>query len=184
MNRSKLLVALMGGTAILAFGQFAGATTAQTHADYTAAIDRASVVYKDASAKCAPLAGHEKDMCAVDAKAVEKRAKALAEANYKGTIKSRTASQIANADADFMVAKVACDTRSGHEKDVCLKQAKATQVKLVADAKAHKTAVDARADAREDTRDAQYKVALAKCDALSSTEKDTCVTSAKSAYGK
>jgi hypothetical protein len=184
MNRSKLLVALMGGTAILAFGQFASATTAQTRADYTAAVDRASAVYKDASAICGPLAGHEKDMCVVDAKAVEKRAKASAEANYKGTIKSRTASQIANADADFMVAKVACDTKAGQEKNVCLKQAQATHVKLVADAKAHKTAVDARADAREETRDAQYKVALTKCDAMSSTEKDTCVTSAKSAYGK
>lgn len=179
-----LLVASMGGAAILSFGQFAGATSTQTRADYTAALDRASAVYKDASAKCEPLTGHEKDVCVVDAKAVEKRAKASAEANYKGTIKSRTASEIANADADFMVAKVACDTKAAHEKDVCLTQAKATQVKLVADAKAHKAAVDARADARDDTRDAQHKVALAKCETMSGTEKDTCVTSAKSAYRK
>jgi hypothetical protein len=37
---------------------------------------------------------------------------------------------------------------------------------------------------REDTRNAQYKVALVKCDVVAGTEKDTCVTSAKSAFGK
>jgi hypothetical protein len=184
MNRSKLLVSSLGGAAILSVAQFAFAATAQTRVDYTAAMDRATVVYKDARAKCEPLTGHNKDVCVVDAKAVEKRAKASAEANYKGTIKSKTDSRIAYADADYMVAKVACDTKAGQEKDVCVKQAQATQVKLVADAKANKTSVDARVDAQEDTRDAQYKVALAKCDAMSGTEKDGCVTSAKSAFGK
>ena len=184
MNRSRLLIASIGGAAILSCAQFAFAKTAQPRADYTAAKDQASVVYKDARAKCDALKEHEKDMCVVEAKAAEKRAKALAEANYKGTIKAKTDSQIANADADLMVAKVACDTKAGNEKDVCVKQAKATNVKLVADAKAHKTEVVARADAREDTRDAQYKVALAKCDAMTSAAKDTCVASAKSTYAK
>jgi len=184
MNRSKLLVASIGGVAILCSAQFSMAKTTQTRVDYTAATEHASVVYKEARAKCDPLAGHEKDMCLIEAKAVEKRAKASAEADYKGTNKAKTDSRIANADADFMVAKVACAAKTGHEKEICVKEAKATQVKLVADAKAHKTSVDARVDAREDTRDAQRKVALAKCDAMSGTEKDTCVASAKSAYGK
>ena len=121
----------------MSFTQFTFATT-QTRADYTAAVDRAAVVYKDARAKCDPLTGHGKDMCVVEAKAVEKRAKASAEAAYKGTIKSKTDSQIANADAEFMVAKVACDTKAGAAKDICVKQAQATRVKLVADVKAHK----------------------------------------------
>src|SRR5271170_8320799 len=110
MNRSKLWVALMGGTAMLAFGQLVSAAPLQTHAEYSAAVDRASLEFKDANAKCEPLAGHAKDMCVVEAQAAEKRAKASAEANYKGTTESRTDSQIANADGDFMIAKVACDT--------------------------------------------------------------------------
>ena len=134
MNRSRLLVA----SVILSFAPFAFAMTTQTRIDYTAAMDRASVVYKDAAAKCETRTGHDKDMCVVEAKAVEKRAKAAAEVNYKGTVKSKTDSQIANADADFMVAKVACDTKAGPAKDVCVKQAQATRVKLVADVKAHK----------------------------------------------
>ena len=37
---------------------------------------------------------------------------------------------------------------------------------------------------REDTRDAQYKVAVEKCDAMSGAAKDTCVKNAKVRYGK
>lgn len=184
MNRSKLLVASIQGVAILSFAPLTFATTPQTRVDYTAARDHAWVEYKHARAKCEPLTGHDRDMCVVEAKAVEKRQTASAEADYKGTIKSKTNSRIAHADADYMVAKVACDTKAGQEKDICVREARATQVKLVADAKANKTAVDARDDAREDTRDAQYKVALAKCDAMAGTDKDNCVTAAKSAYGK
>lgn len=184
MNVSRLLVASIGSAAVLSFSQFTFAATMQSASEHTAALDRASAVSKDARARCEPLKAHEKDMCVVEAKAAEKRAKAAAEANYKGTIKSKTDSLIANADADFMVAKVACDTKAGPEKNVCVKEAQSAQVKRVADAKAHKTSVDAQADAREDTRDAQYKVALAKCDAMSGTGKDTCVNSAKSTYGK
>jgi hypothetical protein len=63
---------------------------------------------------------------------------------------------------------------------VWLKQANATYVKLVADAKAHKMAVEALVEAREDTRDAQQKVALAKCDAMSESIRMTLI-SAKAA---
>ena len=184
MNRSKLLVASMGGAAILACAQLAFAVTTQTRSDYTAAVDRASTEYKGARAKCEPLTGHDKDRCSVEAKAAEKRAKASAEANYRATDKAKSDSRIADADADFMVAKVACDTKARHEKDQCMKQAKATHVKLVADARGHKISVDARAESREDTREAQREVALAKCDAMSGIDKDTCVTSARAAYAK
>jgi len=178
MKTLRLSAASIGIAAIFACVQPAFATT-QARADYTAALKHASAAYKADRIKCDTLAGHDKDMCAVEAKAAEKRANASAEADYRGTVKAKTSRRIANADADLMVAKVACDTKTGQEKDVCIKQAQATQVKLVADAKAHKTAVDARADAREDTRDAQNKVAVAKCDALSGTDKDACNAAVK-----
>jgi hypothetical protein len=183
MNRSSIVVTALAGAAVLSFAQFAAAVPTQSRIDYSAAMDRASVVYKDARAKCDSLAGHGKDMCVVEAKAGEKRAMAVAEAHYQGTLKAATASRIADADADLMVAKVACDAKTGQEKNVCVKQAQATQVKLVAEAKANKTSIDARADAREETREAQYKVAIAKCDALAGPEKEACTSSAKSAHG-
>ena len=43
---------------------------------------------------------------------------------------------------------------------------------------------EARKDALEDTRDADYKVAIEKCDSLSGAAKDTCVKNAKVKYGK
>jgi hypothetical protein len=154
MSTSKLLVALMGSAAMLVSGQSAFAATTQARADYSATRNQISADYKDAYAKCEPLTGHDREMCLVEARATERRAKASAEANYKGTIRSKTDSQIADANADSMVAKVACEVKAGPEKDLCVQQAEATRVKLVNAAHAHKTELeqaelDARGDARE-----------------------------------
>ena len=76
-----------------------------------------------------------------------------------------------------------------------MKEAKAAHVKAVADAKVDRVAADtrntaadktaaARRDATEDKRDADYKVAIEKCDSLSGSAKDTCVSNAKARYGK
>jgi len=76
-----------------------------------------------------------------------------------------------------------------------VKEAKAAHTKAKADAKvaradskaskdAHEKRADARKDAREDTRDAEYKVAVEKCDALSGAAKDHCVKDAKAHYGR
>jgi hypothetical protein len=43
---------------------------------------------------------------------------------------------------------------------------------------------EARKDAAEDKRDADYKVAVEKCDALSGAPKDSCVKDAKVRFGK
>ena len=89
---------------------------------------------------------------------------------------------VARADADYKAAKDACKPKQGNDKDVCLKEAKAEHVKAVADAKAQLKSKNAKADAREDTMVAQYKVAKEKCDALSGDAKDQCVKDAKLKY--
>ena len=43
---------------------------------------------------------------------------------------------------------------------------------------------DARKDASTDKRDADYAVAIEKCDALAGTAKDACVGNAKAQFGK
>jgi hypothetical protein len=43
---------------------------------------------------------------------------------------------------------------------------------------------EARKDAAIDKRDADYKVAIAKCDALAGDPKTACVATAKSTFGK
>jgi len=43
---------------------------------------------------------------------------------------------------------------------------------------------DASRNAAEDKRDADYKVAVEKCDALSGAAKNSCVQDAKARFGK
>jgi hypothetical protein len=86
-------------------------------------------------------------------------------------------------------------TSPANAKDVCVKEADTALVKAKASAKVDRVAADARddsamkqADARqqaaEDKRNADYKVAVEKCDALSGAAKNTCVSEAKLRYGK
>jgi hypothetical protein len=78
---------------------------------------------------------------------------------------------------------------------VCVKEADAALVRAKADAKVDRVAADtqqdstakqadARLQAEQDKRDADYKVAIEKCDALSGSAKNTCVSEAKLRYGK
>lgn len=92
--------------------------------------------------------------------------------------------QIHRAKADYKAAKAKCDEMSGNAKDVCMDEAKAAKTKAETDAKAQRKSTSARADANEDQREADYKVAKEKCDALSGGEKDRCVDEAKAKYGQ
>jgi len=132
MNRIRWVAFCMAGFAIVTFTQFPYAATLQTRVDYAAALERVYETYRIARAQCAPLTGHDRDMCAVAAQAAERRSKAAAEVNYKGTIKSKSDSAIADADADLMIARVACATRIARERSACVSEARDVNVKLVA----------------------------------------------------
>lgn len=69
-------------------------TTTPTLTDYAAAVGRAAVVYEHDRARCDPLFGHDRDMCMVEAQAVEMRARAAADVNYNGTLTSQSKSRI------------------------------------------------------------------------------------------
>jgi len=132
MNRIRWVAFCVAGFAIVTFTQFPYAATLQTRVDYAAALERVYETYRIARAQCAPLTGHDRDMCAVAAQAAERRSKAAAEVNYKGTIKSKSDSAIADADADLMIARVACATRIARERSACVSEARDVNVKLVA----------------------------------------------------
>jgi len=149
-------------------------------------------VDKDA---CSSRSGNAKDICLADANGKEKVAKADAEAAYKNTPTAREGARVTRAEATYSVAKEKCDELAGNTKDVCVKEADAALVKAKADAKVDRVAADTRqdsatkqADARKeanaDKRDADYKVAIEKCDAVAGPAKDSCVSTAKAQYGK
>ena len=185
---------------------FAGASMAQTSspltyttpmskANYNQAIKDADARYKSANQACSSLSGNAKDICVAEAKGKRDVAKGNAEAAYRHTAKARESARVVNAQAVYNVAIEKCDDMAGNPKDVCVKEAKAGLVNGKADAKVDRVASDtnreaattqavARKDASAEKREAEYKVALEKCDALAGAAKDACVSSAKTQFGQ
>jgi len=199
MNLSKTLMALFAAAGLA----FAGGTMAATPStgatmDKNArdqAIKAADAQYKTDKEACKSMSGNAKDICMEEAKGKEKVAKADAKAAYENTPRARENARLARAEAQYDVAKEKCDDLTGNQKDVCKKEASANYTKAKADAKVDRVAADAsqssmkktadaRKDAAEDKRDADYKVAVEKCDSLAGAAKDTCVRDAKARYGK
>ena len=193
---SKLMISLLAAAGI-AFAGAANAADSKTMSRdaYKADKDKIEAQYKADKDRCGSMSGNAKDVCQAEAKGKEKVAKAELEANYKNTDKARIDARMAKADADYDVAKEKCDDLSGNQKDVCVKEAKAGLTKAKADAKVDRVAADTRKDsadktaeakreAASDKRDADYKVAIEKCDAFAGAVKDTCVRDAKVRFGK
>ena len=162
---------------------------------YDTAVKNAETQYKTDKAACDARSGNAKDICLAEASGKEKIAKADAEAAYKATPKAREDARDARAEATHAVAKEKCDNLSGNAKDVCVKEADAALVKAKADAKVDRVAsdtqqdstarlADARQQAAQDKRDADYKVAIERCDAMSGSAKAICISDAKLRYGK
>ena len=162
---------------------------------YDTAVKNAEMQAKIDKDACSSRSGNAKDICLAEANGKEKVAKADAEAAYKSTPKAREDARVTRAEATHNVAKEKCDELAGNPKDVCVKEADAALVKAKADAKVDRVAADARQDAATkqadankeasaDKRNAEYKVAIEKCDALAGPAKDTCVSNAKVQYGK
>ena len=193
MKTSKLLMTLLAAAGL----SLAAGTSAQTMNKDARdmAVKNAETQYKADKEACSSLSGNAKDICVEEAKGKEKIAKADANATFEGTPKAREDARLARADATYAVAKEKCDDLAGNPKDVCAKEANAAYVKAKADAKVDRVAADTRKDSAEktaqaqhdamtDKRDADYKVAIEKCDALAGAAKDACVQNAKMHYGK
>jgi len=161
----------------------AGAAT-MSKSDYRAGKSLISADYKTEKAACAVLAGNTKDICVEEAKGKEAIAKAELEYAYTGKATDSNKVLVTKAKAVYAVAKERCDDKSGNAKDVCVKEAKAVETKALADAKLGKQIGEARKDAAQEKRDADYKVAIEKCDMLAGDTKASCVASAKTTFGK
>ena len=164
--------------ALAGAGQAAGDKSA-----YESAKASAKSSYEAAKSRCDALDGNAKDICVAEAKAARTKAEVTAEATYKNTPKAREHAVREAAEADYKVARERCDDRTGNDKDVCVKVAKAALVKSKADAKVARVSADARSDAAKDKREAEYNVAAQKCDAMSGEAKSACVKDAKAKYG-
>jgi hypothetical protein len=162
----------------------AGAATAEAKAVYKQAQDEANASYTAARARCDALSGNPKAVCVEESRAARVRRVEEAGALYKNTLKAYTQSRLTIASANYELDKAKCRALAGNDKDVCVQQAKATLIAAQADARADKKAIEARTDARDDKRTAEYNVAREKCDAFAGAARDSCISAAKSQYGK
>lgn len=153
-------------------------------ANYQAEKERISAEYKADKAACSSRSGNANDICVEQAKGKEKLALAQLEYTYTGKAEDQNKIMKTKAEVDYAVAKEKCDDLAGNAKDVCVKEAQAAETKALADAKLDKKVGEARTEAVDDKRDAEYKVAAEKCDTLAGDAKASCMSAAKLKFGK
>lgn len=174
--------ALLAAAVLLAFLPAHAANLSRS--DYSAGKTRISAEHTAAKRACAPMTGNAKDVCQEEAKAQEQVARAQLEYSYSGKPADEIKVRVARAKSAYAVAKEKCDDQSGNAKDVCVKEAQAIETKALAEARVLKTVGEARSDAAADTRDADYKLAAERCEALAGDAQRNCVAAAKAKYGK
>jgi len=173
----------------------ASAAQNMNKADHSAQKDLIAADYKAGKAACKSFAGNANDICVAEAKGRKNIANASLEAHYKPSRDADYKIRVAEADADYGVAREKCDNQAGNQKSVCVKEAKAAQTTAKVDANAHMKVMNAkivagdkvfaaRNDAAIDKDNANYAVALQKCDVFGGDVKARCVADAKATYGK
>jgi len=182
MHKSVHMICPLFAAAIVALSLAQASTI--TRADYDAEKDRIGVEYKSDGARCDTLAGIVKDVCVQEAKATQKVALADLEYRFTGTKSDGRNAMTARAEGNYAVAREKCDAKAGNDKDVCVQEAKAVQTKAIAEVTLGKAIGDARTDAANDGRDADYKVAIERCDSYAGETKTSCIHAAKVKFDK
>ena len=204
----KLPSAKFNLIALSASLMFSATAMAQTMSagDYQMGKTKIKTEYSADKKACASMAGNANDICVAQAKGKANIALTELSDSFKPTRKTHYNVQVAKAESAYDVAKEQCDDLSGNLKDVCVTEAKAAKVTAKADANvqlktaavtakvneksataqsaasAEKAAI--RSDASADKRAAQYKVEKEKCDVLAGSAQDSCLTHAKTNFGK
>lgn len=151
---------------------------------YQQAMDAAEAAYDAAKARCDVMAGVPHEICVADARAARVRVEEEAGAAYKNTLAAYTQARMRIASAYYERDKTRCAAAVGNDREVCQRQAKATLVATQADARADRKAIEARLEAQGAKIDAEYRVALQKCDAFAGDVKEGCISTTRTAYGK
>jgi hypothetical protein len=155
-----------------------------TKSEYAAAKDRIEADFKAEKSSCDQSSGNAKDVCKQRASGNEKVARAELEYRQSGLASDGNKVAVATADAHFAVSRELCDDQAGQAKSVCVTEAKTTHTKALADAKLNRQVSVARSDAAGDKRDADYQLAIERCDSLAGETKASCLDAAKVKFGK
>lgn len=149
---------------------------------YEAAMQRAEKEYLVARKLCDTLDGHAQDVCIAEAKAERKRQEADAEAAEKDTPEAKTKALISYADAALEVAETKCAVQTGNDKDICIKRARLEHQQSVSLAKANQKVREAQQEALEEISEADYQLALEKCESVSGKARENCRDNVKTKF--
>jgi hypothetical protein len=152
--------------------------------EFNAGKARADAELRADRAACDKLVGTPRDVCREQARGKELVAKAELELAHTGRRKSQDRLTTARMDAAYDVARTQCNDKAGAAKTVCTKEAQTVRAKAQADLKLSQRVTDAKRDAAEDRRDAEYKLAAEKCDAMAAEPRVACMVAAKVKAGK
>lgn len=156
---------------------------AETQTAYQAGKARIGAEFKTDKNACATLTGNTKEVCLAQAQAKQRIAQAELEFSSGKPADENRVLQ-ARAEADYSVAREMCNAQAGNAKDVCVKEAKAIETKALVDARSSRKVVEIKLDAAQDKRNADYTVAVEKCDALAGDTRSNCIAAAKARFGK
>ena len=193
MNISKTLLALLAAAGLCLAGGATAATGSKEARDQ--ANKAAEAQYKTDKARCDGLSGNAKDICMEEAKGKEKVAKAEADGGLRGHAEGARI-RAHGARRRHVRSRQGKMRRSGGQCQGRLREGSEGRARQGqgrregrprgyrhAANRRNKTA-EARKEAAEDKRDAEYKVAVEKCDSLAGAAKDACVRDAKARFGK
>lgn len=155
-----------------------------TQVELTMAQTRVSEALKGDRQACESLSANAKDVCVEEVKAREVVAHAELQYEFSGKPDDRTKVLEAKAKSAHAIAMKKCDGQTGKTKAVCVQEADALEVKMLAEAKLDQQPGEAKQDSAQDILDADFKVAFEKCNAESGDAKARCIASTKSRFGK
>jgi hypothetical protein len=135
-------------------------------------------------AACDKLSGTPRDVCREQARGKEMVAKAELDLAHTGSRKSQDRLAAVRMKTAYDVARTQCNDKAGAAKIVCTKDAQAVRAKAEADLKLGQHVTTAKRDAAEDRRNAEYKLAAEKCDAMAADPRAACMAAAKAKAGK
>jgi len=179
---SRSLAILIALAAVAATAPARAATMSRE--DYRAARARIEAEHRDARAACERLVDRGRDVCRAEAAGKERVARAELEFNRSGDPNDALRLALARADARYDVARERCAARAGQDRSICETDAKAQHAKAVADARLDRRITEARRDAANERRDAEYAQARERCGALPGDARQRCLADAKTRYDR
>jgi hypothetical protein len=96
---------------------------------YAVELDRIEGDYRTARERCESAAGHSRNVCVAEARAERRIAQSALAARLSGTPKSQYDARVARAEAEFDVAKERCGDRAGHQRELCIHEARSAEAR-------------------------------------------------------